>query len=57
MSNVVLVKFENDTMVQPKESEWFGFYKEGQDKETYTLQESKIWTKVSVSAQYSGTWV
>ena len=66
ISNFVLVMFELDTMVQPKESEvsrllssllstthpfsllpqWFGFYKEGQDKQVYTLYDSAIWTKV-----------
>ena len=46
LTNMVLVMFEYDTMVQPKESEWFGFYKEGQDKETYTLYDSKIWQQV-----------
>ena len=85
ISNLVLVKFLEDTMVQPRDSEvgdsvamsafsklypagssrlvcsffffiitinhwlqWFGFYKEGQDKEVYTLFESKIWTEVRV---------
>eukprot|EP00731_Ephydatia_muelleri_P031551 Em0023g58a len=43
LKNLVLVMFEFDTMVQPKESEWFGFYVEGQDKDVYTLYDSKIW--------------
>ena len=46
LKNLVLVMFELDTMVQPKESEWFGFYKEGQDKAVYSLFDSDIWTKV-----------
>lgn len=43
---LVLVKFENDTMVQPIESEWFGFYKPGQSVELETLQESILYTEV-----------
>lgn len=46
LENFVLVKFGNDTMVQPVESEWFGFYKSGQSKETQTLQQSPIYTNV-----------
>lgn len=45
LTNLVLVKFLEDTMVQPKESEWFGFYKPKQDKETYTLFESDLYNK------------
>ena len=29
LNKFVMVKFENDTMVQPRESSWFGFYKKG----------------------------
>lgn len=46
LENFVMVKFGNDTMVQPVETEWFGFYKAGQSKETQTLQQSPIYTKV-----------
>jgi palmitoyl-protein thioesterase len=45
LQNFVMVMFLNDTMVQPKESEWFGFYVAGQDKNTYTLQESPLYTE------------
>ncbi|XP_015595501.1 palmitoyl-protein thioesterase 1 [Cephus cinctus] len=45
LKTFVLVKFENDTMVQPRESEWFGFYKPGQAVELETLQESKLYTE------------
>ncbi|XP_057669447.1 palmitoyl-protein thioesterase 1 [Diorhabda carinulata] len=44
LENLVMVKFINDTMVQPVESEWFGFYKPGQAIETETLQESSLYT-------------
>ncbi|XP_035743523.1 palmitoyl-protein thioesterase 1-like [Vespa mandarinia] len=43
LKSLVLVMFENDTMVQPKESEWFGFYKPGQNKEIESLQESSLY--------------
>ena len=46
LSNLVLVKFLEDTMVQPRESEWFGFYVEGQDKKVFTMNESKLYTEV-----------
>ena len=45
LANFVMVKFLEDTMVIPKDSEWFGFYKENQDKETYTLFESPLYTE------------
>ncbi|TGZ53549.1 palmitoyl-protein thioesterase 1 [Temnothorax longispinosus] len=40
---LVLVKFENDTMVEPVETEWFGFYKPGQAKEVQKLQQSELY--------------
>lgn len=43
LKNFVMVMFLKDTMVDPKESEWFGYYKPGQDKEVYTLQESPLY--------------
>ena len=42
---MVLVKFANDTMVRPIESEWFGFYKSGQEREVESLEESDIYRK------------
>lgn len=42
-----MIKFENDTVVQPVETEWFGFYKPGQSVELETLQESTLYTEVS----------
>ncbi|KAL6430982.1 hypothetical protein ACFW04_007031 [Cataglyphis niger] len=43
LRTLVLVKFENDTMVEPTESEWFGFYKPGQAKEIQKLHESELY--------------
>ncbi|KAG6444742.1 palmitoyl-protein thioesterase 1 [Manduca sexta] len=43
LDNFVLVKFDNDTIVQPRETEWFGFYAPGQDKKMMTLQQSMLY--------------
>ncbi|XP_048468810.1 palmitoyl-protein thioesterase 1 isoform X1 [Rhincodon typus] len=43
LKKFVMVKFLNDTMVDPVDSEWFGFYKVGQAKDTYSLQESVLY--------------
>ncbi|XP_052776082.1 palmitoyl-protein thioesterase 1-like isoform X2 [Mya arenaria] len=43
LKNLVLVKFLQDTMVIPKESEWFGYYNPGQDKKLYTMFESPLY--------------
>ncbi|KAG8192029.1 hypothetical protein JTE90_025295 [Oedothorax gibbosus] len=43
LENMVLVMFSQDGMVQPKESEWFGFYKPGQAKELLKLQETDLY--------------
>lgn len=45
LNNLVLVKFANDTMVEPKESEWFAYYEPGQDKNILKLQDSKLYTE------------
>ena len=37
--------FKEDTMVQPKETSWFQFYKKGQDVEVEKFEESDIYTK------------
>ncbi|KAM9384135.1 palmitoyl-protein thioesterase 1 isoform 1-T2 [Pholidichthys leucotaenia] len=43
LDKFVMVKFQNDTVVDPVESEWFGFLKTGQAKETETLQDSILY--------------
>jgi len=40
-----LVQFLNDSVVQPRESEWFGFYKEGQDKIVLPVQNTALYTE------------
>lgn len=49
LDNFVMVRFEKDSMVQPVESEWFGFYKNGQSVEVETLQESNLYKEVSMT--------
>ncbi|KFM65845.1 Palmitoyl-protein thioesterase 1, partial [Stegodyphus mimosarum] len=43
LDNFVMVKFSEDKMVEPKESEWFGFYKPGQAIEVFKLQDSPLY--------------
>ncbi|KAM4048438.1 palmitoyl-protein thioesterase 1 isoform 2-T2 [Anomaloglossus baeobatrachus] len=45
LEKFVMVKFLRDSMVDPVDSEWFGFYRPGQSKETITLQESSLYTE------------
>ncbi|XP_063382168.1 palmitoyl-protein thioesterase 1-like [Cydia fagiglandana] len=51
LQHFVMVKFENDSVVQPRESEWFGYYTPGQTKELQTLQESKIYLEDRLGLQ------
>lgn len=48
LDNFVLVKFDNDTMVQPVESEWFGFYTPGQAIQITNLQDSDLYKNDSL---------
>ncbi|KAK8375984.1 hypothetical protein O3P69_008602 [Scylla paramamosain] len=43
LDNFVMVKFLKDSMVVPTESEWFGFYSPGQDKEILPLQQTELY--------------
>merc|ERR1712032_801623 len=40
LDKLVLVKAKEDTMIQPKESEWFGYFKDGQRKDLWTMEEA-----------------
>lgn len=44
LKKLVLVKFNNDSVVVPRESEWFGFFNPGQDKTLYKMEESPLYT-------------
>jgi len=43
LQNFVMVKFMNDTVVIPRESEWFGYYTPGQDVEILPLEQSPLY--------------
>ncbi|KAI4470289.1 palmitoyl-protein thioesterase/dolichyldiphosphatase 1 [Holotrichia oblita] len=43
LENFVMVKYENDQMVIPVESSWFGFYEPGQAKKVLALKETRIY--------------
>ncbi|XP_012673850.1 palmitoyl-protein thioesterase 1 [Clupea harengus] len=45
LEKFVMVKFLQDTVVDPRGTEWFGFLKTGQAVETETLQESALYTE------------
>ncbi|KAI8128107.1 Palmitoyl-protein thioesterase 1 [Lucilia cuprina] len=49
LEKFVMVKFLNDTIVQPKESQWFEFYKPGQDKEILPLKESPVYEQLGLN--------
>lgn len=42
-----MVMFANDTIVQPKESQWFSYYRPGQDQEIISLKQSRVYKRVS----------
>lgn len=44
--------FTNDTMVVPKESEWFAFYTPGQDKDIMPLEQSALYLTVIKNRSY-----
>lgn len=43
LENFVMVKFTEDSMVVPVESEWFGFYTPNQDVEVLPLQQTDLY--------------
>jgi len=45
LQNLVLIKFEKDTMVVPPDSEWFGFYAPGQAKTILQYNETELYSK------------
>eukprot|EP01137_Pigoraptor_chileana_P009704 Opistho-2@58351 len=51
LKNFVMVKFTKDTMVQPRESEWFGFYEPGQDKLTLAMQNTSTYINDDLGLQ------
>ncbi|XP_058811590.1 palmitoyl-protein thioesterase 1 [Topomyia yanbarensis] len=51
LNRFVMVKFTKDKIVQPIESQWFGYYKPGQDKEIEKLEESELFLKNRLGLQ------
>jgi len=51
LSNLVLVKFLQDTMVVPRESSWFGYFTPGQDKTIRDLKNSPLYTEDRLGLQ------
>jgi len=47
LENLVLVLFEDETVVQPKQTEWFGFFAVGSDKKIVALEDSPLYTEVT----------
>eukprot|EP01112_Ceratiomyxa_fruticulosa_P019336 TRINITY_DN6313_c0_g1_i1.p1 TRINITY_DN6313_c0_g1~~TRINITY_DN6313_c0_g1_i1.p1 ORF type:complete len:306 (-),score=51.62 TRINITY_DN6313_c0_g1_i1:174-1091(-) len=45
LNHFALVKFLNDTVVVPRESEWFGFYQIGQDKVVVAVENTTLYTE------------
>ncbi|XP_017094780.2 palmitoyl-protein thioesterase 1 [Drosophila bipectinata] len=48
LKKFVMVKFLNDTVVQPKDSQWFEFYTSGQDKVIQPLKDSKVYENLGL---------
>ncbi|KAH8237600.1 hypothetical protein KR038_002089, partial [Drosophila bunnanda] len=48
LKKFVMVKFLNDTIVQPKESQWFEFYTNGQDQIITSLKDSRVYKNLGL---------
>jgi palmitoyl-protein thioesterase len=51
LQNMVLVKFNQDTMVVPPDSEWFGFYTPGQASTIQQMNETDLYTQDRIGLQ------
>lgn len=51
LEHLVLVKFDNDTIVQPRETEWFGFYEPGQAKKVVPLNMTRLYLEDRLGLQ------
>ena len=49
LEKLVLVLFQNDSMVIPRESAWFGFYAPGQADKVLSFEETDLFTQVRSS--------
>jgi len=48
LESMVLIRFNQDTVVIPRDSEWFGFYELGQDLMTLPVQELPVWENLGL---------
>ncbi|XP_047993769.1 palmitoyl-protein thioesterase 1-like [Leguminivora glycinivorella] len=51
LQRFIMVKFKNESVIQPPESAWFGYYTPGQKKELQTLQQSSIYLEDRLGLQ------
>ncbi|KHJ95456.1 palmitoyl protein thioesterase, partial [Oesophagostomum dentatum] len=49
LKNMLLIKFNGDNMVVPKESSWFGFYKEGDLDTILPMNETELYQETADS--------
>ncbi|EGG21366.1 palmitoyl-protein thioesterase 1 [Cavenderia fasciculata] len=52
LNEFVLVQFTEDTMVVPRESEWFGFYQLGQAKTVIPMEQTDLYTEDWIGMKY-----
>ncbi|MFH4980469.1 hypothetical protein AB6A40_007178 [Gnathostoma spinigerum] len=45
LKRLVLVKFKKDSIVVPRETEWFGFYKENDTSSLIAMEETKLFVE------------
>ncbi|VVB08239.1 unnamed protein product [Arabis nemorensis] len=45
LHNLILVKFEDDKVIVPQESSWFGYYPDGEFKPLLSPQQTKLYTE------------
>jgi len=55
LNKFAMVRFNNDTMVQPIASEWFGWYLPGTDNVTIPLEETTLYTEDWIGMQVLNT--
>jgi len=51
LNNFVMVKFLKDSMVQPRESQWFGFYVPGQAKDVHNYTQTRLYKEDRLGLQ------
>lgn len=51
LNKFIMVKFTKDTVVQPRETQWFGFYAPGQDQEILPLHKTSLYLNDDLGLQ------